>query len=167
MQGLIASYLPSRGTSNISAHIICLNGEIRKLFVEYPSNQDLYSSLKHQSQLQQTTIFLFYLFFCYFSEETTLDSSCKSSANKSWHFMWIIYLLGRWFTWNVKTCFLWKIKKKILNVVCYKLCLALWGLIIIKALSKLATDDILIFFFSIIFQRKLDFAFHVNHLTSR
>ena len=22
------------------------------------------------------------------------------------------HLLGRWFTWNVKTCFLWKIKKK-------------------------------------------------------
>ena len=30
--------------------------------------------------------------------------------NRSWHFMWIIF--GRWFTWNVKTCFLWKKKKK-------------------------------------------------------
>ena len=30
------------------------------------------------------------------------------------------HLLSRWFTWNVKTCFLWKIKIKFLTVLCYK-----------------------------------------------
>ena len=35
------------------------------------------------------------------------------------------HLLSRWFTWNIKTCFLWKIKKNNFNVVCYKFCYAL------------------------------------------
>ena len=37
---------------------------------------------------------------------------------------------SRHFTWNIKTCFLWKIKKIKINVVCYKFCLALYGLMV-------------------------------------
>ena len=55
----------------------------------------------------------FSLFFLFFRE------------NKTWNFMWIVCLADD-FTWNVKTCFLWKKKKKKnKNVVCYKFCLAL------------------------------------------
>ena len=104
----------------------------------------------HQSQLQQTTFFFY--FFLYFSEKTSLDISCESSAwqmihmkclsrlvisekkKKNFECCLLQILLGasRRFTWNVKTCFLWKRKKKIfecLNVICYKFCLALLELI--------------------------------------
>ena len=52
-------------------------------------------------------------FFFYFSVKTNLDISCESSAKQrkqvlTFH---VNHLLGRWFTWNVKTCFLWKKKK--------------------------------------------------------
>ena len=45
-------------------------------------------------------------------------------------------LPSRRFTWNAKTCFLWKIKKNFLNVVCYKFCLMLQG-IMLSMLGKL------------------------------
>ena len=51
--------------------------------------------------------------YFYFSEKTSLEISCESSASR------------RRFTWIFKTCFLWK---KNMNVVCYKFCLAFSGL---------------------------------------
>ena len=51
-------------------------------------------TLKVPTQLKQTTIFFFI-----FQRKQVL----------TFH---VNHLLGRWFTWNVKTCFLWKIKKK-------------------------------------------------------
>ena len=70
--------------------------------------------LKRQSQLKQTTICSLFFFFFFFRKIVL-----------TFH---VNRLLGKRFTWNAKTFFLWKIKKRVLNVVCYKFCLALLGL---------------------------------------
>ena len=61
----------------------------------------------------------FYIFFFYFSEKTSLDISCESSAWQMIHM-------------KCQLVFSEKIKKnkKISNVICYKFCLALKGLML-------------------------------------
>ena len=67
--------------NNMSSHL--------RLLKLNPCILEKHSSLKHQSQLQQMTLvvlvffFFFFFFFCYFSEKTSLDSSCESSAKQS------------------------------------------------------------------------------------
>ena len=83
--------------------------------------------------------------------------------NKSWHFMWILCQ----FTWKVKTCFLWKIKKKFLNVVCYIFCLELKGLISKGWHFKQVIHQILGIQVFLFLQKTIHCGTHLMHLSER
>ena len=85
-----------------------------KTLFTWCSSHEKVLTLKAPITTEQTTIFFFFFFF-------------QRKQVLTFH---VNHLLGRRFTWNVKTCFLWKMKKKFLNVICYNLCLVLYGLIV-------------------------------------
>ena len=84
-----------------------------------------------------------HIFYNYSLTSLTLKAPITTAADDILKYFFFIFqrkqvlifhvnrLLGRRFTWSIKTCFLWKDKKKKIkiNVIRYKFCLALYGLI--------------------------------------